>query len=434
MDMGGHDANVKSLAERFPHAYTVRYYDNHLDTIKRCVARARTPSIWIIASCCDYTDFDFDYRALPWESYQIHCWASGKEKFGDTFLINVDEFRRQQNIELLEWYKDINWHEDGVQRLPWPLLECTSEHMTEYISNSQFDAPYIWINDRISFDAPLWRNRIFYTFTVSGRVALAPREIQGYLDTQIYDYPHISKQKDMFLSEKLQDVIFISNGEPMAEDNWQNLLRICPRAKHSQGVTGREIAYKAAARLSETPWFFAVFAKTEVLPTFDFTFQPDYLQEPKHYIFHSRNPLNGLEYGAMNINLYNKQLVLDTVPGIDFTLSAAHAVVPICASISRFNTDPWITWRSAFREVLKLRQEVEQGAGVEIQYRLDVWRTQAEGENAEHCLRGAQDADAYYTSVDGNDDKLKLSFDWAWLQDYYYSLYNTKPWLESVDV
>jgi hypothetical protein len=136
----------------------------------------------------------------------------------------------------------------------------------------------------------------------------------------------------------------------------------------------------------------------------------------------------------MNINLYNKQLVLDTVPGIDFTLSTAHAVVPICASISRFNTDPWITWRSAFREVLKLRQEVEQGAGVEVRYRLDVWRTRAEGENADYCLRGAQDADNYYTSVDGDAGKLQLSFDWAWLQEYYHSLYNTKPWLESVDV
>jgi hypothetical protein len=307
------------------------------------------------------------------------------------------------------------------------LLKCTSEHITEHISNSQFNTPYVWINDRTSFDAPLWRNKIFYTFTVSGRIALAPREIQGYLDTQIYDYPHIFKQKNMILSEKLQDVIFISNGEPMAEDNWQNLLDICPRAKRSSGVTGREAAYKAAAKLSETPWFFAVFAKTEVLPTFDFTFQPDYLQEPKHYIFHSRNPLNGLEYGAMNINLYNKQLVLDTVPGIDFTLSTAHAVVPICASISRFNTDPWITWRSAFREVLKLRQEVEQGAGVEVRYRLDVWRTRAAGENADYCLRGAQDAVEYYESVGGDFAELKKSYDWAWLSSYAFVKHGLTP-------
>lgn len=434
MDMGGHDANVKTLAEQFPHAHIVRYYDNHLDTIRRCIARARTPSIWVVASCCDYTDFNFDYRAVPWEAYQLHCWYSGYEKFGDTFLINVDEFKKQWDIALLEWYKEVNWHYPGVPRLPWPVLETSTENVIEAIKNYQFNSPYVWINQLVDFHAPLWRNRVFYSFNTCGSVALVPREIHAYLDCQIYDYPHISKQKELFLGDELQDVIFISNGEPMAEDNWNNLLRICPRAKRSRGVIGREAAYKAAAKLSETPWFFAVFAKTEVLPTFDFTFQPDYLQEPKHYIFHSLNPLNGLEYGAMNINLYNKQLVLNTVPGIDFTLSSAHAVVPICASISRFNTDPWITWRSAFREVLKLRQEVEHGAGVEIQYRLEVWRTQAKGDNAEYCLRGAKDADAYYMSVNGNNDLLKLSFDWSWLQDYYYSLYNNKPWLESVDV
>jgi hypothetical protein len=249
--------------------------------------------------------------------------------------------------------------------------------------------------------------------------------------TQLYDYPYIDKTQRHNQSS-LQDVIFISNGESMAEANWQHLKNTCPRARRSDGVLGREAAYKAAAKLSDTPWFYAVFAKTEVLVDFAFDYAPDRLQQPKHYIFHSRNPVNGLEYGAMNINLYNRQLVLDTVPGLDFTLSAAHEVVPICASISRFNSDPWVTWRSAFREVLKLKREVDLGADVEIQHRLRVWITQAQGQNAEHCLQGAQDALAYYAKVLGRLEDLQLSFDWAWLQDYYYSLYHAQPWLESV--
>jgi hypothetical protein len=228
------------------------------------------------------------------------------------------------------------------------------------------------------------------------------------------------------------DVVFISNGESMAAANWQQLSGLCERAKRSDGITGREAAYKAAAELSTTPWFFAVFAKTEVLVDFKFDYQPDRMQQPKHYIFHSRNPVNNLEYGAMNINLYNRQLVFDTKPGLDFTLSAAHEVVPICASISRFNTDPWITWRSAFREVLKLQREVDQGADVEIQYRLNTWLTVAHGENAQWCLQGACDAQRYYQSINGDYDGLKLSFDWAWLQDHYYDLYHQRPWLESV--
>jgi hypothetical protein len=54
----------------------------------------------------------------------------------------------------------------------------------------------------------------------------------------------------------------------------------------------------------------------------------------------------------------------------------------------------------------------------------------ATGDNAEWCLAGGQDAVNYYTSVNGNYEKLSLSFDWQWLQGYYYSLYQTRPWLE----
>jgi hypothetical protein len=55
-----------------------------------------------------HSDFDFNYRSPPWEAYQLHCWHSGYEKFGDTFLINVDEFKKQWDIALLEWYKESN--------------------------------------------------------------------------------------------------------------------------------------------------------------------------------------------------------------------------------------------------------------------------------------------------------------------------------------
>ena len=262
--------------------------------------------------------------------------------------------------------------------------------------------------------------------------------IKKYIKTQVYDYPHLETSayqiSEYYGNNRLPglDLVFISNGEPMAEDNWQTLLKACPRAKRSDGVTGREAAYKAAARLSSTPWFYAVFAKTEVLPTFKFDFVPDYFQEPKHYIFHSRNALNGLEYGAMNINLYNRKLVLETDPGLDFTLSKAHTVVPECISISRFNTDPWITWRSAFRETMKLQREVDLGASLEIQHRLEVWCTVAEGDNAEYCIQGALDGVEYYKSVGGDYEALKLSFDWAWCQEYYYKKYNRKIWLETI--
>ncbi len=423
MDMGGHDANVATLAERFPHARVVRYYDNHLDTTRRCIAKARTPWIWVVASCCDYTDFDFEYRSVPWESYQLHCWASGYEKFGDTFLINVDEFKKQWDIAMLEWYKDVNWHYPGVPRLPWPVLTTQTEAITSELKQYKFDTPYVWINQAIDFHPPLWSKRAFYSFNDAGSISIAPRDIQAHLQSQIYDYPYIIKQKTAYLTPTLLDIIYISNGEPEAERWYTHLARTCGReVKRVINVNGRSAAYKAAAELSTTPWFWAVFAKLEVMPEFDWSWQPDWLQEPKHYIFNSRNPVNGLEYGHMGVIAYNKKLVLDTDnPGLDFTLSKAHAVVPRLSAVAHYNTTPELTWRTAFRECIKLKDDTEKTGSVESRYRLDIWLTTAQGNCAESSLQGARDAIDYYNTVNGDYTELMRSFEWTWLREYYSS-------------
>lgn len=443
IDHGNSNNQLKKLQTEYPKIRTTRFVDNYLDTFKRIMATADTEYVWIISSICDYETFDFTWHPEAWQAEMIHVFASGSQRRGDTFYIHVESFKAQMyELELLDWFNVINYCEDQrVYRLQAPIIEYQGDSLVDAVKNTAFNFPYAIfrnINDDVLHSYSnlcLWsaKDRVIQPITSNKSTSLIPREARSYIKTQIYDYPYIFKEDNsvVYCSPE-SDVIFISNGESMAEENWQILKSICPRAKRSDGVTGRELAYKTAAQLSGTPWFYAVFAKTEVLPTFNFDFEPDYYQEPKHYIFHSRNPLNGLEYGAMNINLYNKQLVLDTDPGLDFTLSKAHDVIPICASISRFNTDPWITWRSAFREVLKLQREVDDGATIEIEHRLHTWCTVAEGENAEYCLQGANDALEFYNKVNGDYAALKQSFDWEWCQNYYYSKYKRKIWLELV--
>lgn len=430
MDMGGNSDNVRKLTERFPHAKIVRYYDNHLDTIKRCVTRSRTKFCWVISSCCDYTDFNFEYRAVPWEEYQLHCWHSDHEKFGDTFLINVAEFEKQKDIPLLEWYKEVNWHYPGVPRIKVPVVTYITDDLVDVVQATQFDTPYILfkrdIDSDVAFAPILWKDRAVHTFNRANSVSLVPREISAHLKSQIYDYPYVMKEKDWFLGDKLLDIIYISNGEPDADKWFNHLQRVCGnRAKRVMNVDGRAEAYKAAARLSETDWFFTVFAKLEANPKFDWTWQPDYLQEPKHYIFNSRNPVNGLEYGHMGIIAYNKHLVLDThESGLDFTLSKPHAVVPVLSATAHYNTTPELTWRTAFREVIKLKDDVIKSGSIESQHRLDIWLSEATGKHANWSLLGAQDAVMYYEDVNGEYDKLMLSFEWAWLKEYYASKYS----------
>jgi hypothetical protein len=149
------------------------------------------------------------------------------------------------------------------------------------------------------------------------------------------------------------------------------------------------------------------------------------MQQTKHYIFNSRNPVNGLEYGHQGLIAYNKKLVLgtDEIRGLDFTLSQPHGVEPVLSGTAHFNTDPWSTWRTAFREVVKLQYYYETIPDVETEYRLTTWQKRAQGDHAEWSLRGAKDAVEYYDSVLGNYDSLLLTFEWAWLRDYFNQQY-----------
>ena len=58
----------------------------------------------------------------------------------------------------------------------------------------------------------------------------------------------------------------------------------------------------------------------EVDYLFDWSWQPDRLQQPKHYIFHARNPVNNLEYGHQAMIAYNKKLVLENCFCAEVTL------------------------------------------------------------------------------------------------------------------
>jgi hypothetical protein len=418
LNMGDNPTSLSVLTTRFPDATVTRYYNNHLDSIRRCVSKATGKYLWVISTCCDYSDFDFGFVPSPWEKDQIHCWASGSQKFGDTFLVPVDEMKAQWGIERLEWFREINWHEDGVPRYPYPVIESGDENIPATVVDLDFGvAPYAWVNGTAVYDPSLWRDRAIHVFNRAGSVVLVPTEVRGQIRSEIYDFPHIFRHETSINSPKPLDIVYISNGEPDAEKWYQHLCKCAGReVKRVMNVPGRMAAYKAAAQCSDTPWFFAVFAKLEVDAGFDWNWQPDYLQEPKHYIFHAQNPVNGLVYGHQAMIAYNKRLTLETdVSGLDFTLSKPHCVVPIRSGVAHYNADEWTTWRTAFREVIKLKHD----SSSESALRLRVWTTKAEGPFSEWSLRGAQDALDFYDEANGDYDLLMLSYDWAWLHDRF---------------
>ena len=423
MNMGGHSANVDYLRDRLPHAKIVNWTD-HLSTIRRGSRNIRTRYFWVISSCCDYSDFDFLWEPKPWQSHQIHCWPSGDQQFGDTFLIPTAEWNQQNDsLARLEQYRDVNFDHKSVERLPWQKIQYNQDSVVTAITSSQCDTPYVLFEHEnnpvtVQPDPWLWREQPVVGLTGNQASCLVPRNAHGSIRTQVYDYKYLEK-KTLNPSQQL-DVVFISNGEPNAEHNLKRLI-LLPKTNRTvrvDSINGRAAAYHAAARLSTTPWFFAVFAKLEVDLDFDWSWQPDYMQQAKHYIFHARNLCNGLVYGHQAMIAYNRQLVLDNPGvGLDFTLDSPHEVVPIVSGIAAYNTSDWSTWRTAFREVLKLRASLPD---VENEYRIQQWLKPNQAIRSELSAAGAQDALDYYDEVAGDFDALKKSYEWEWLASYAF--------------
>lgn len=407
---------------------TTRYISDYLGTMRRILSKVEDEYVWVISSECDYTNFDWTWHPSEWQQDMLHVFASGTQKFGDTFYVHVPSFlEKSKDIKLLEWFDTIHFVEDvSVPRKPMPVVEHAYDTQVDAIRAHDFQTPLVMFSTGgIATSEPtvcLWREKTktVVPLTAGASVVIVPREAKNHISKQVYDYPYIDKTFVRGTSPDM-DIVFIDNGEPNADSNYEHLVTVASlswrnKIHRSSGVTGRVAAYHAAARLSTTPWFFAVFAKLRVNEKFDWSWQPDRMQEPKHYIFHAYNPINGLTYGHQAMIAYNKKLVLDNAGvGLDFTLDSAHEVVPVVSGTAEYAHTPWMAWRTAFRECIKLRGQTD----VESQYRLDKWLTVAMGQaNGQWSIYGAQDAVEYYESVDGAAEELKKSYDWSWLASF----------------
>jgi hypothetical protein len=408
----------------------IRYFDNYRDTLIRLAKSlvGEHEFVWVCSSICDYTDFDFTWHPEQWQQTMLHVFASDNQKFGDTFYMHVPTFAaRAEKKELLEWYS-VNFVKTAVPRRPMPVIVHDADSQVDAVKTIQWAGPLATFtnHDYVPGNViavPLWRNEVKAIVPVSNGAGtvVVPRTAVPYIKTQLYDYPYIDKTQRI-LSDTPLDIVFIENGEFNADDNWLMLeSRIVNlevnRLHRVSNVNGRVAAYQAAAQVSTTPWFFAVFAKLSIDMRFDWSWQPDRMQQVKHYIFHAHNPINGLVYGHQAMIAYNKRLVLEnTGQGLDFTLDQPHEVVPIISGTANYHESDWMCWRTAFREVLKLKASLPD---VESEHRLNRWLT-VDTTDGQWSRKGAEDGVEYYDSVGGDFDALKKSYEWSWLASYAF--------------
>lgn len=344
---------------------------------------------------------------------------------------------KDRNIYFLDWKNDLSYQR--YQELSVRYKNVYRINLQDNIVDSLrllaqlSDTEYFWVisslTDYTNFDFDAY-NEIGlepYTQVFGANTWFTSKTVAGKISNEQYvealpDLHFVNS--DLRIDNDLLDIVYISNGEPYAEKHYLHLLNTAKtgnKIHRIDGVNGRTAAYQAAARLSNTAWFFAVFAKLEVNPNFDWTWRPDPINGPLHYIFHAQNPVNGLEYGHMAMVAYNKSLTLSTYyTGLDFVMTRPHTIVPIDSGVAHYNQDPIVTWRTAFRECIKLKQN----ASEENQVRLNAWLNVSQGQHGIWSTRGARDAVDYYNNVNGEFEKLLLSYDWAWLNTQFRQKYN----------
>lgn len=410
-----------------------RYISSYLGTMLRTLKKTSWQHCWVTSDVCDYGMWDFSWHPSEWQQNLLHVFASDQQKFGDTFYVHVPSFLEQASkLRILEHYDGLNFLPQSVPRLPVPQIRYHEDSAVPAATRAEYSWPLIqFYRQQPVRSVPavcLWQERTknITPLNVSGSTVLVPREAKGYIKHQGYDYPYIDRDHQHTSTDQPLDCVFIHNGESDAAMHLEMLRDSAAvygnRIVEIKNITGRVAAYHAAAASSKTPWFFAVFAKLAVAPNFPWMWQPDYLQQPKHYIFQARNPVNGLTYGHQAMIAYNRELCLaNPGRGLDFTLDDPHESVDILSGVARFNTDPWSTWRTAFRETVKLCHD---NVTVENRHRLHVWLTQAQGEHASWCLQGAHDAVEFYRSAASDMAKLKLSYEWAWLRQQFDLLHS----------
>jgi hypothetical protein len=218
------------------------------------------------------------------------------------------------------------------------------------------------------------------------------------------------------------DVFFLSYNEPNADDNWAHLQTLSPTARRLDGIKGLRAAHQECAKQSRTSHFFVVDADSQITDPNVLSYKISPYELSYVHLWYAHNPVNGLEYGWGGLKLFPRNVFSAeaNTQSIDMTTSFDLKIMPQVVSRTMFNTTPYDTWRSAFRESVKLSSGIIRNKNIqENQERLESWKTAyVTAPNAKWAIRGAYDGEAF-----GQNTDLTLINDWSWLQGEFTRRY-----------
>lgn len=325
-----------------------------------------------------------------------------------------DRFPTSQKIQNVRSFEDIkNKSFTKFFWIVWDDVVIEDSFNFDY-KISKWDEKYIHV----------WKNENFYD-----GVGLFSKDHQ--VSKKEFDHRFYTEKKeiDIIVSRpKTFDIVFISYDETNADSNYEKLLSRFPDAKRIHGVKGIHQAHIEAAKVSSTDRFWVVDGDAEIVDNFDFITDQVAHYDPYNRqsvsVWFSQNPINGLIYGYGGVKLLpkNKTLKMD-IESVDMTTSISDnfKLVSKVSNYTNFNTDPFNTWKSAFRECVKLAsQAIDKNYQEETEERLKTWCTVGkEKQFGEYAIAGANAGKEYGLLHIGNKVALSMINDFQWLKNKF---------------
>ena len=425
--------------------FTIDSYEDYTEALYNC----NTEMFWSVPSDVEVAeDFDFNLYFDHHNTYDRninHVFLNG-ENYDGIVLFSKNVLVSEKEIEHRFLIK--KKEHEVVASTPKPYPIYTVNNYQDYL-NAKKDCNYdlFWmVNDSFlpvdNFDwnfnithhnqyerkiNHVWKNGDYFDgiALTNKKLNISQREIDYRFFVTKKEYKEIGSMP------KPYDIVFISNGEPNADDNFDLLSETFPRAKRVMDIKGIHAAHKRAAELVETDMFWVVDGDAEIIDGFDFNYYvPAYDIDGKDtvHVWRSLNPINGLVYGYGGVKLLPTNLTrnLDqTTTDMTTSISDKFKGIEEMSNTSVFNTDSFSAWRSGFRECAKLSSRtIARQKDDETEFRLDAWCTRgADKPFGKAAIAGAKAGRAFGEDNKDNAQELVKINDFEWLKDEFKKLY-----------
>ena len=436
------------------------YKDGLNDVYERLAHQSSSDMYWVVDAFTQiHEDFDFSYYPTQWDKKNVHVFQNDAGDYVNVRLVPRNTFLNNKYTDKdiannsFEHLKQINTIASNKPK--WPVIHLQSLEKSEFINAiKDQESPFVWtIDPDVKVDQSVLDTGFTPVITDVNKVHAWQRsnpvngKVHAYGGLRLWptdaDYSNLtSAELKLNRIKNIQyvrevgcitepfDIIYLSYKEPYAETNFRKLQdhirTISPTLKliwirDTEGIFN---AHKLASTRVDSKMFWVVDADAEVSADFSFDYIPDVYDEEVVHVWASKNPINDLEYGYGGLKLFPTEMVREATSwGLDFTtgLSSRFKAMPQVSCTTKFNTDAFSTWRSAFRECVKLTLNEDS----ESSERLEAWlNTGGNADFVEEAQQGALEGNTY--AQDNKDDISALDKinDYDWLKEKYESLNN----------